>query len=112
MGLMPAGAKNPFTRIDAQSVIGALKATGSRDPDVLHAQKQELLAPYNHLKLLGIIGMVCGAFFTITFILAIFGIPCLIASWWCWNFGKKNIEAVESGYAQYIATLQPAVATV
>src|SRR5690349_5948506 len=73
MGLMPAGAKNPFTRIDAQSVIGALKATGSRDPDVLHAQKQELLAPYSHLKLLGIIGMVCGAFFTVTFILAIVG---------------------------------------
>jgi hypothetical protein len=30
----------------------------------------------------------------------------------CWNFGKKNIEAVESGYAQFMASLQPAVATV
>ena len=58
------------------------------------------------------IGMVCGVFFTVTFPLAIVGIPCLIGSWWCWNFGKKNIEAVESGYAQFMASLQPAVATV
>ena len=32
MGLMPAGARNPFTKLDKQSVIGALKATASRDP--------------------------------------------------------------------------------
>ena len=36
MGLMPAGAANPFAKLDKQSVIGTLKASGSRDPDVLH----------------------------------------------------------------------------
>jgi len=34
---MPAGAGNPFTKLDAQSVIGALKSTGSKDADVLYA---------------------------------------------------------------------------
>lgn len=103
MGLMPAGSRNPFTKLDAQTVIGTLKATGSRDPDVLHAQKRELLAPASQLKLLGIICGVIGAFFTITVILALFGIPCMIFGWFCWSFGKKNMQAVETGYAEYLA---------
>ena len=103
MGLMPAGGRNPFTKMDKQSVIGALKATGSRDPDILHSQKIELLSLPKQLKLLGIICMVIGAFFTVTFILAIAGIPIAIFGWWCWSFGKKNIAAVESGYAEYAA---------
>ena len=104
MGLMPAGAKNPFTKIDKQSVIGTLKATGSRDPDILYSQKSELLAPAKHLKLLGIICIVIGAFFTVTVILAIVGIPSIIFGWWCWSFGKKNIAAIETGYAEYLAS--------
>jgi hypothetical protein len=104
MGLMPAGARNPFTKMDRQSVIGALKATGSRDPDILYSQKTELLSLAKQLKLLGIICMVGGAFFTITVILAIAGIPLAIFGWWCWSFGKKNIAAVEAGYAEYLAS--------
>jgi hypothetical protein len=104
MGLMPAGARNPFTKMDKQGVIGALKATGSRDPDILYSQKQELLAPASQLKLLGIICMVIGAFFTVTVILAIAGIPFMIFGWWLWSFSKKNIAAVENGYAEYVAS--------
>jgi len=76
MGLVPAGAKNPFTKIDKQSVIGTLKATGSRDRDILYAQKSELLA------------------------------PSIIFGWWCWSFGKKNIVTVEAGYTEYLARRQ------
>lgn len=104
MGLMPAGARNPFTKMDKQSVIGAFKATGSRDPDILYSQKNELLSPAKQLKLCGIICMVVGAFFTITVILAIAGIPFVIFGWWCWSFGKKNIAAIEAGYAEYVGT--------
>jgi hypothetical protein len=104
VGLMPAGAKNPFTKMDKQSVIGALKATGSRDPDILHSQKNELLSPAKHLKLLGIMCMAIGAFFTVTVILAILGIPAVIFGWWCWSFGKKNAAAIETGYAEYVAS--------
>jgi hypothetical protein len=106
MGLMPAGAANPFTSIDQQSVIGTLKSTGARDTDVLHAQKEQLLAPYKHLKMLAKIGYAVGGVFTIMIFMAWMGIPVLIASWLLWKFQAKQQAAVEAGYAQYVATLQ------
>jgi hypothetical protein len=90
--------------MDRQSVIGTFKATGSRDADVLHSQKSELLAPAKQLKLLGVFCMVIGAIFTLTVILAIAGIPFMIFGWWCWRFGKQNIAAIDAGYAEYTAS--------
>jgi len=105
MGLMPEGSGNPFTKLDKQSVIGALKATGSTDPDILHAQKEKLLTPAKHLKLLAIILVVVGAFFTVTVVLAIAGIPSILFGWWTWRFGLKNIATIEAGYAEYVGSL-------
>ena len=105
MALMPAGGKNPFTKLDKQSVIGALKATNSRDPDVLYSQKHELIAPGSHLKMLGMISMVIGALFTVTIILSWFGIPVVLFGYWCWSFGKKNMAAVEAGYSEYLSSI-------
>jgi hypothetical protein len=107
MGLMPDGAGHPFAKLDKQSVIGTLKATGSRDPDVLYAQKQKLLTPGKHLRMLGMICIVIGVAFTVTVILAIAGIPSVIFGWWCWRFGTKNNAAVEAGFAEYVGS--PAV---
>ena len=104
MGLMPEGSGNPFTKLDKQSVIGTLKATGSNDPDILHAQKEKLLAPAKHLKLLAIIMVVVGAFFTVTVVLAWIGIPFILFGWWTWRFGLKNIANVEAGYAEYVGS--------
>jgi hypothetical protein len=98
---MPEGAGNPFTKLDKQSVIGTLKATGTRDPDILYAQKAKLLAPAKHLKLLAIIMAAVGAFFTITVVLAIAGIPLILFAWWTWRFSGKNIAAVETAFAEY-----------
>ena len=106
MALMPAGAANPFTTVNPQTVIGSLKSTGTHDPDVLYAQKEALLAPYKHLKLLAKIGYVTGGLFTIMIFMAWFGIPVLIASWLLWKFQAKQTAAVEAGYAQYVASLQ------
>ncbi len=101
MGLMPEGTGNPFTRLDRQTVIGILKATGSRDPDVLHAQKERLLAQPKHLKLLAILLVGIGGFLTITVFAAIAGIPAMLFGWWVWRFSARNIEAVESGFAEF-----------
>ena len=106
MGLMPAGAQNPFTTLDQQTVVGSLKSTGTRDSDVLYAQKETMLAPYKHLKLLAKIGYAVGGLFTIMIFMAWFGIPVLIASWLLWKCQAKQIATVEAGYAQYIASLQ------
>jgi hypothetical protein len=103
MGLMPEGG-NPFTKIDKQSVIGTLKATGSRDADILHAQKQRLLGPNKNLKILSIILIVGGALLSLTVILAIAGIPLALFGVWLWRFSSKNIAAVEAGYTEYLAS--------
>jgi hypothetical protein len=102
MGLMPAGASNPFTKLDKQTVIGTLKACGSRDPDVLHAQTAQLLAGAKHLKLLGLICMVIGGLFTVTIFMAWFGIPAVLFGWWVGRFGKRNIQTVDAAYAEYL----------
>jgi hypothetical protein len=103
MGLTPSG-ENPFVKLDKQSVIGTLKATGSRDPDILHAQKQKLLAPNKNLKILAYILVGGGALLTLTFILAIAGIPLALFGLWMWRFSSRNIAAVEAGYSEYLAS--------
>ena len=103
MGLTPEGG-NPFTKIDKQSVIGTLKATGSRDSDILYAQKAKLLAPNNNLKILSYILIGGGALLTLTFILAIAGIPLALFGIWMWRFSSKNIAAIEAGYSEYLAS--------
>jgi hypothetical protein len=105
MGLMPAGASNPFSPVDEQTVFGTLKETGSRDPDVLYAHKETMLAPYKNLKRLSIIGAVIGGLFTIMIFMAWFGIPVLIASWLLWRFQAKQVANIEGGYGRYQATL-------
>lgn len=101
MGLMPDGG-NPFTKLDKQTVIGTLKATGSQDNDILYAQKAKMLAPQKNLKLLSIILIVSGVLFTVTVVLAIAGIPFALFGIWMWRFSAKNIAAVESGYSEYV----------
>jgi hypothetical protein len=105
MGLMPDGAAHPYVRLDPQSVVGTLKATGSSDRDVLYAQKQKLLAQPKQLVMMGIILMVGGALLTLTFFAAFLGIPAAIFGWWTWNFGKKNVAAVEAGFEQFSRTV-------
>ena len=105
MGLMPSGSGNPYTRLDAQSVVGMFKATGSRDPDMLHAQKEKLLAQPKQLKLLAVLLVAVGVFFTFTVVLAIAGIPSIIFGWWTWRFAQQNIAAIEAGFAEYSKAL-------
>jgi len=106
MGLMPATAANPFISVDQQTVFGTFKSSGSHDPDVLYAQKETLLGPYKNLKRLAMICGVGGALLTITVFAAILGIPLMIFAWWLWRFGTKNSNAVEAGYAQYVASVR------
>jgi hypothetical protein len=56
-------------------------------------------------RLLGVICVVIGVFFTVTVVLAIAGIPAVLFGWWCWRFGSKNVAAVEAGYSEYVGAL-------
>ena len=105
MGLMPAGATNPFTSVDQQTAFGTFKMSGSRDTDVVYAQKETMLAPYKNLKRLAMLGYASGGLFTIMIFMAWFGIPLLIGSYFLWRFQAKQTANIEAGYAQYLATV-------
>ena len=104
MGLMPAGASNPFSPVSQQAALGLFKSSGSRDPDVLFAQKETMLAPYANLKRLAIICFVIGGLFTIMIFMAWFGIPVLIGAWLLWRFQAKQTANIEAAYTQFLAT--------
>ncbi len=105
MGLMPAGASNPFSSISEQAALGLFKASGSRDPDVLYAQKETMIAPYKNLKRLAILSFVIGGLFTVMVIMAWFGIPVLIGAWFCWRFQARQTANIEAAYSKYMATV-------
>lgn len=105
MGLVPATGSNPFVTVDQQTAFGMFKSSATRDPDVLYAQKETMIAPYKNLKRLSMFGYVAGALFTITIFMAWFGIPILIGSWFLSRFQAKQTSNIEAGYSQYLSSM-------
>lgn len=91
-------------------VIGVLKATGSSDPDVLFAAKEEYGSTFATQRFQGLGLLITGALSSLTIILAIIGVPVAIFGWWFWRKGQKNVAIVEAAYADYLTSLRPAVA--
>lgn len=96
-----------FGVVTHQQVIGALKATGSTDPDVLAAALDQFAAPYRPLKWFGIWGMVTGGLCTAFIILAFIGIPIFIFGVWAFRRAKKNALTIHEAYAEYMGRLAP-----
>ena len=96
---------NPFAKVDKQTVIGTLKATGSKDPDVLHAQKTTILTTVKFAKLAGALLMLCGVLLTLTIIGAFLGIPAFLFGWWFRSRGNNNIRTVEESYSEYLSSV-------
>jgi len=94
-----------FSLVTPQHVTGVLKATGSRDSDVLFAAKEAMLEPIKPLKFIGLWAYVTGGLLTITILGAFLGIPLLGFGWWTRRRGRTNIETVESTFASYVASL-------
>jgi hypothetical protein len=97
---------NPYASVDKQTIIGALKATGSRDPDVLHAKKVELYGWLKFARVLVIPLMLIGLVMSLMGIAgAVFGIPFLLLGYWLWRRVSRNMATIEAGYAEYISSL-------
>ncbi len=94
-----------YSKFDKQEVIGRLKATGSRDKDVLFTVKTDIIKISGMTKFKGTVAMVAGVMLTITILGAILGIPLLIVGWWLRKRGVSNIEVTEAAYKEYIAGL-------
>lgn len=96
--------RSPFLSLDRQTVLGYLKAAGSRDPDVLHTHRSTLVSLGRFPKLAGVYVMVLGALLTLTILGAFLGIPALILGWWMRRRGVRNLEAIEAGFAEFVAS--------
>ncbi|MBL0157230.1 MAG: hypothetical protein IPP47_09040 [Bryobacterales bacterium] len=95
-----------IAKLERQQVIGALKATGSSDPDVLYARKEELLAPSRSLKLLGIAPIIVGIAMSLTIIGAVVGIPAILFGLFIRKRIRANIGTAESALSEYSDTLR------
>jgi hypothetical protein len=103
MASMPVARRNPFGPIDSAAVLAALKAAGSYDPDVVHAAKARLLAPYRDLRRLSIVGVALSCVLTVLS-MPVFAAFALIGSALLWRFQAKQVANVESGYAEYVGS--------
>jgi hypothetical protein len=92
-----------------RQVIGVLKATGSSDPDVLYAAKEEYGSTFATQRFQGLVFLITGALSSITIILAVIGVPIAIFGWWFWKKGQRNIAIVEAAYADYVSSMQSTV---
>ena len=100
--------KSPFLKLDKPTVLGHLKSSGSRDPDMLHAQKANLVDVAKFPKLAGIYVMVMGALLTVTILGAFLGIPMLILGWWMRGRGVKNLKVVNQAYDEFVGLARAA----
>jgi hypothetical protein len=99
-----------LTKLSQQQVIGTLRSTGSTDPDVLFAKKEELLSETKRLKMLGVVPLIVGTILTISLIGAIVGIPMLIVGFSVRKAYKHNIAVTDAALAEYLQTITPASA--
>ena len=97
-------APNPWVRLDKHAVIGALTAIGSRDPDILHARKATLLAPFRIPRFVGVCLLVMGGLAMITRLTAVIGVPAILVGVWVLHRASTNIAAIEAGYLEYLNT--------
>ena len=99
--------RSPFLKLDKQMVLGELKSVGSRDPDVLHNKKAQLLTLAKFPKYAGVYVMVMGAGCTALVLLAVIGIPLLFLGWWMRRRGIQNVAVLEEAWDEFMG-LSPA----
>lgn len=97
---------SPFITIDKQTVIGALKATGSTDPDILHAARTKLVRAVAVPRWFGV-GVGLGALPTALSGAGVgWAALLLVAGSWLVHRGHRNVRMVETGYAELLAAVQ------
>lgn len=92
-------------KIEKQQVIGALKATGSSDPDVLFARKEEMLIESRRMNLLPTFAFVVGGTMCLTIIGAVVGIPIILFGNAVRKTIKNNMANAEQGLSEYMKTM-------
>jgi len=91
--------------VTRQQALGALKATGSSDPDVLFAAKEALLVLSRPGRVVTLIVMIAGGLLTLTIIGALAGLPALLVAWWLRRRFTRNIRTADAAYQEHLASL-------
>jgi len=94
-------------KLDRQMVLGALKATGSSDPDVLYARKEELLGERKGAtgQFMAWALIVLGVVMTLMVITAPVGIPALIYGVWLQRRLTKLNGVAETTFTEYLKSI-------
>ena len=96
--------------LDKQTVVGALKATGSKDADVLYAAKKQLIQQCRTLHMYSWIPMFCGVLLCLTIIGAFIGIPALALGIWLRIKTGKSLRIADEAYNEYVSSVGAAPA--
>ncbi len=95
-----------LAKLTHQQVVGTLRATGSTDPDVLYAAKEQLLSETKRLRLLGVAPLIIGGILTVTIIGAIVGVPMLIVGFSVRGAYKHNIAVTDAALSEYLQSIK------
>lgn len=91
--------------VSKQQILGALKATGSKDPDVLFAAKEGAVAQIKPLRTMSLIPIICGVLLSLTLIGAFVGIPfALFGAWLRWKVGK-SLKLADETYREHLTAI-------
>ena len=82
----------------------ALQSTGSSDPDVLYARKEELLAPARKIRQTAKTRIIVGSIATLTGIGAIAGIPLILRGLRKIRETEASITAIEAAFEAYMSS--------
>jgi hypothetical protein len=88
-----------------QDVVRRLRATGSSDPDVLYAAKQELAAPFDRHRVVCLWIIIAGTLVCCTVVLAPLGVPTVLFGVRDRRRIARNLEVIEAAHASYVGSL-------
>ena len=101
--------RRPYGSADTstQAVTRRLKATGSTDPDVLFAAREELAAPFKRHRIVCLLIIVAGTLVCCTLVLVPIGVPAVLYGVRHHRRTRANLATIESAHVAYVATLTP-----
>lgn len=91
--------------LDKQTVIGALEASGSKDPDVLDTTKKKLVEQCRGLRMYSWVALISGGLLSLTIIGAFIGIPVLVLGIWLRMKTGKSLRLADAACNQYLAAV-------
>lgn len=99
--------KRPYGPADTttQAVARRLEATGSTDPDVLYAARDELAAPFQRHRIVCLLIIVAGTLVCCTLVLAPIGVPAVVYGVHHHRRTRANLATIEAAHIAYVSAI-------